>query len=511
MIRRIPQDVATLNLLLQYTETDKQVLSYLYDPLLELNADMELIPALAQRWTLSEDGKTFTFHLDPRAAWSDGKPVRAQDVVFTFKKIVDPKSQSPQFSGLFEGLDTSKTRVIDDRTVQVVFDQGRPAQKYAFNIGILPEHIYAEGSMARDHNWKAIGNGPYVLAKREAGKDIVLTRNNHYWREKPYLDRIHFQILSDDTVTWSALKRSDIDEAKIASDFWKNERDTPEVRDTMDIYRFYSLGYNFIGWNNRDPILKDKAVRQAMTRSLDRRKIINSLYFGTARLITGPFTPDQAAYNPEVKPIEFDLAAARQQLASAGWRDTNGDSVLDKNGKPLEIELLFQAGNAPSIQQGQIFQNDLNSIGVKLKLTPLDAASLIPRVLGGKYQGVFLSWNLDLDPDLYALFHSSQHSPQGQNFVFYKNPEADRLIEEARVELDDQKRNAAFQKIHALIAEDQPYTFTFQVSDKWGVNRRVKDVRAVDGLGLFSWHPGSLQWWIPIPQQRAGKTVATPQ
>jgi peptide/nickel transport system substrate-binding protein len=136
---------------------------------------------------------------------------------------------------------------------------------------------------------------------------------------------------------------------------------------------------------------------------------------------------------------------------------------------------------------------------------------LIPRVLGGNFQGVFLSWNLDLDPDLFSLFHSSQQSPEGQNFVFYRNPEADRLIEQARVEPDEKKRNEIFHRLHAILAEDQPYTWTFQVSEKWGVNRRIHDVRAVDGLGLFWWYPGSLQWWIPVGQQhRSGKTLAAP-
>lgn len=511
LLRRLALDVNTLNLLVHTNESEKSVLSYLYDPLLDLNADAELVPALAESWSVSPDGRSFTFRLHPRATWSDGKPVRASDVVFTMNKIVDPATQSAQYSGLFEGLDRQQTRVLDQNTVQVVFKQARAAQKYAFNIGVLPEHVYSRGSMNKDHNWTAVGNGPYVLSRREAGKDILLTRNNNYWREKPYLDRILFTVLPNDTVAWNAMKRGDIDETRILSDFWRNERNSPEVRKTMEIHRFYSLGYNFIGWNNRDPILQDKRVRRALSMSLDRRKIINTLYFGTARLTTGPFTPDQPAFNPEVKPIEFDLRGARQLLESAGWRDSNGDQVLDRNRRKLEIELLFQAGNAASMQQAQIMQSDLGSIGVKVNLTPLDAASLIPRVLGGNFQGVFLSWNLDLDPDLFSLFHSSQQSPEGQNFVFYRNPEADRLIEQARVEPDEKKRNEIFHRLHAILAEDQPYTWTFQVSEKWGVNRRIHDVRAVDGLGLFWWYPGSLQWWIPVGQQhRSGKTLAAP-
>lgn len=511
LVRRLPQDVNTLNLLLHTTESEKFVLSYLYDPLVDLDEKMEFIPALAERWEISPDGKIYTFYLDKRATWSDGTPVRASDVVFTLKKIVDPATQSTQLAGMFEGLDPKTTKAVDDHTVQVGFERARAAQMVAFNVGMLPERHYRTGSMTKDLNWKAIGNGPYVLTNRETGKEILLTRRLDYWRETPYVDRILFKVLPQDAVGWNAMKRGEIDETRLSSDIWKMERNDPAVRNRMEIFRFYTLGYNFLAWNNRDPILKDREVRRALTMAFDRRKIVNNLYHGTARLISGPFAPDHWAYNPEVKPIEFDPRGARALFESVGWKDSDGDGILDRNGTRMKIEIIFQAGNAPSIQQGQILQADLKNVGVQLDLTPLDAASLIPRVLGGKYQGVFLGWNLDLDPDVYSLFHSSQVSPQGQNFVFYSNPEVDRLIEQARVELDRQKLSQLYHHLHAILAEDQPYTWTFQVSEKWGVSRRLKNVRAVDGLGLFFWYPGSLQWWIPLYEQRAGKVVATPQ
>lgn len=505
LVRRLSQDIHTLNPLLRSIESEEWVLSLIYDPILEIDGQMNLVPGLAESWEVSPDGKIYTFKLNKAATWSDGKPVRAADVVFTLKKIVDPATQSAELAGFFEGLDLAQTRPLDEHTVQVVFNQARASQSVAFNIAVLPEHIYGKGSMSRDLNWKAVGSGPYLLSKRQAGQEIQLIRRPDYWRRAPYIDRVIFKVLPDDSVSWTALKRGDLDESQITSDFWKLERNDPRVRDTMEIHRFYSLGYNFIAWNNRDPILSDRAVRRAMTMALDRRKIINNLYHGTARLITGPFTPDQWAYNPEVKPIEYDLPGARKLLESAGWRDSNRDGVLDRDGKPLELEVLFQAGNAPSLQQGQILQSDLRSIGVRMNLTPLDSASLIPRVLGGKFQGVFLAWALDLDSDLFSLFHSSQFSPNGQNFVFYSNPEVDGLIEQGRVELDQQKRTEIFHRLHAILAEDQPYTWTFQVSDKWGVNRRVNDARAVDGLGMFGWYPSTMDWWIPLSQQRAGK------
>jgi peptide/nickel transport system substrate-binding protein len=506
LVRRLTQDPNTLNLLLVNFEHEKQVLSYVYDPLLDLDGKMNLIPGLAEKWEVSPDGKTYTFWIDPRATWSDGQPVRASDVVFTLKKIVDPATQAAELAPLFAGLDTKETRALDDRTARVVFKRARPAQIYAFNMGILPEHEYKKGSFPKELNWKAVGNGPYVVTRHDRGKEILLTRRQDYQRNKPYIERVLFKVLADDAVAWNAMKRGDIDETRITADTWKLERNEPTVQQMMAIHLFYGLGYNFIAWNNQDPILKDGEARRAMTMAMDRRKIVNTLYHGSARLISGPFTPDQPAYNHGVKPIEFDPKGARALLESIGWRDSDRDGVLDRDGKKFELETIFRAGNAPSLQQLQVLQNDLRTIGVVMNLTPVDDATLIPRVLNGKYQGVYLSWSLDLDPDLYSLFHSSQKYPAGQNFVFYSNKEADRLIEQARTEMDEQKRNELYRQLHAVIAEDQPYTFTFQVAEKWTVNRRVKNARSVNGLGLFDWYPGKYEWWIPEAQQRAAAT-----
>jgi len=138
---------------------------------------------------------------------------------------------------------------------------------------------------------------------------------------------------------------------------------------------------------------------------------------------------------------------------------------------------------------------------VQLTITSLDPSAFIQRVLAGNYQCAYLSWDLDPDPDPFALFHSSQIPPHGQNFVFYSNPEADRLIEEGRHELDQSKRITIYRKFHTLLADDQPYTWTVQVSSKWAVNRRLRNVKESRGWGLFDWYPSAYDWWIPNNQR----------
>jgi peptide/nickel transport system substrate-binding protein len=503
LIRRLTAFPATLNPILEETGDERDVMLYLHDGLIEFDKDLQIIPSLATKWEIAPDARSFVFHLDPKATFSDGTPLKASDVVFTLKKIVDPKSESSQLAGLFEGLDVTATRAIDDATVQVVFSQPRPGQLFSFSIPILPEHVYGKGDFRTAFNRSSVGTGPYVVKEFKQGSRIRLVRRDNYWRELPPIREILFKVIPDDNVAWNALLAGELDESKITSDRWRIAKDSSALKDRVTFKRFYLLGYNFAPWNTRDPILADKRVRRAMAMCLDRRSLIQNVFYGTARMISGPFTPDQWAYNPDVKPIEFDPKAAAALLAEAGWRDTNGDGLLDRNGAPLRIEMLLPAGSKTSETQGQFYQQALKKIGVTLDLNVLDVAVMFDRVLTGKYQTALLQWNTDLDPDVHSLFHSSQMPPAGQNFVYYSNPQLDQLIDQGRIETDQAKRVAIYQQIHALLAEDQPYMWMVQVSDKWALSPRIHNVEESKGLGLSAWYPGARAWWLdPKPPKR---------
>lgn len=509
LVRRFASDIGTLNAVHHTTTFEKNVLSYVHDPLVELNKALEISPGLARTWTVSPDGLEYTFEIDPRATFSDGKRVTAEDVVFTLKKITDPEAPSAQFGPLFDALDRDKTRAVDADTARVVFTRARADQLLAFNIPVLPRHFYGRGNFARDFDRKVMGAGPYVLSNIDAGNSILLQRRDDYWRAMPWIREVEFQIVPDDAMAWNAVKAGALHETRMNSDQWKAEKDNPAVRDVVDIRRFYMLGYNFIPWNTRDPILADVRVRRALAMAFDRRAVINNLFYGTARVVTGPYVPDQWAYNPDVKPIEFNLDAARKLLSEAGWTDSDGDGVLDRGGRRLEIELLLPTGNVTSASQAQVFQEALAKIGVRLRLSTVDAPVMFERVLGGKFQSAFLGWDLDLDPDLYALFHSSQVPPDGTNFVGYSNPRVDQLIEEGRTTLNRDRRREIYHELHAILAQDQPYLWLTQVSTKWAVNKRVRNVEEADGLGLFLWYPGPLQWWLADDRAFIGDTLST--
>ena len=499
LVRRLESDIASVNPILATSGYDRRVDNYIFTPLVYLDSNLRPVAGLAKSWDISPDGRVYTFHLNEKATFSDGTPVLASDVVWTLAKIADPNSGAAQLAGDFENIVMANTHATDPHTVVIAFKEQLAAQLVRFNdLLVLPEHVYSKGDFKNDYNLKAVGSGPYRLVRAEPGKELVLDRREDYWQQKPYLKTIVMKVVIDNTTAWNALQHGDIDETAITADVWQMESRRPEMQRRFNFRRFYTLNYNFVAWNERNPLFQDKRVRRALGMCLDLPSIINNLYHGTARAMSGPFTPDEYAYNPAVPVLAYDPLKAKELLNNAGWFDTNNDGLLDKGGKPFKFDLYVFAGSTTGAQFGQLFQQELKKVGVDINVIQLDPAQLIKRVLAGDYQSVYMGWQLDAEPDLYAAFHSSQFPPKGQNFVYYNNPAADHLIELGRTELDFDKRKAVLQQLHAVLTEDQPYTWTIQVSEKWAISRHLHGVKeSRGGYGLFTWYPGEFDWWIP--------------
>jgi peptide/nickel transport system substrate-binding protein len=495
LVRRLESDVNTLNPLLQNSEDERQVLQYLFDPLVDFNQDLEPIPGTIAKWEILDGGKTYVLHIDPRAKFSDGTPVTAEDVIFTLEAIL--KGEAIQFAAWFDALDLEHTRADDDRTVRVAFREARVPQLLAFNIPVLPKHVYSKGKL--DQVRAVVGNGPYVLERRETGKNIFLKRNENYWREKPHIDDVVFRVIADDTVAWNALKRGDVHVARLNNDAWMHVKDDPAVKERVEFHDRYDLMYNCLPWNLKDPLFQDVRVRRALAMAFDLETVIQRLYHGNARPVSGPFVPDSWAYNHNVNPVAFNLTGAAALLASAGWTDTDQDGVLDRGGKPFAFELLVPNGSAISSSISQIYQDALKRIGVQLTIRTAESAAFYERILKGDYQAAFMAWTLDPDPDPFSMFHSTQLPPNGLNIARYVSAEADRLLERGRIEFDRSRRTEIYHQLHEVIAADQPYLFMMQVGMKWGVDKRVQNVRTAKGVGLFLWRPGPFGWWLKEP------------
>ena len=497
LVRRLDTDVVGLNPIIAASRYDRYVDSYLFTPIVHIDKDLRVSPGLADEWEISKDGLLYTFKLNKRATFADGKPVRASDVVFTMRKIADPKSEALQIAGSFEYLDLARTRAVDDHTVEIGFRQPLASQLVRFNdVQVIPEHVYGKGNFREDFNSNAVGSGAYRLVRRVPNREIVMERREDYWGTRPHIKTVIFKVISDHNTAWNAIQRGDIDETLVTSDTWIREQNNPKYKDTINFERFYSLNYNYIAWNNKHPLFTDKRVRRALSMCMPIESIVKDLYHGTARAMSGHFMPEDWAYNPKVPVIRHDPAGAKKLLEEAGWKDSNGDGTVDKGGKPFKFALIIMTGNPVTKQLGQMVQSELKGIGVDVELQLLDGATAISQLLKGNYEALYSGWDLDPDPDPYAIFHSSQFPPRGQNFVYYKNPEADRLIEAGRRELDQAKRKEIYNRLHEVLSEDQPYTWMIQSSAKWALSKRVRGVEASRGFGFFLWYPGEFAWWL---------------
>jgi peptide/nickel transport system substrate-binding protein len=510
VVRRLEADIFSTNPVLEKSKYDRYITFLLFAPLVRLDQNLRPIPALAEKWEISPDGKVYTFHLAPKATYSDGSPILASDVIFTLKKIVDPEMEAAQVAPGFAQVDLANTTVINPHTVAIAFKGADASQMIHFNdLMPLPEHVYSKGNFKNDYNSTAVSSGPYRLVRRLPGKEILVERREDYWGTKPYVKNVLFKVINDAATAWNATKHGDVDETMISSDVWAMESKRPELQRMIEFRRFYMLSYNYVAWNGRDPLFADKRVRRALGMCVDVPSIINNLYHGTARPVSGPFTPDEWAFNPAVPVLPFDPLQAKRILNDAGWFDSNGDGILDKDGKPFKFDFFIFAGGSTGLPFAQLFQEELKKVGVDMHVVQLDPALLIQRVIGGNFQAAYMSWDLDPDPDPFPQFHSSQIPPKGQNFVYYINPVADKLIEDARHELDFSKRVKLYRQLHEILAADQPYTWIIQVSVKWAINKRIRNVKESHGWGLFTWYPGELDWWIPRDRRTHDIVTAT--
>jgi peptide/nickel transport system substrate-binding protein len=500
LYRRLDTDVATLNPVLATSRYDILVAPYLFSPIINLDGELRPTAGLAESWDISPDGRQFTFHLNPKARFSDGTPVLASDVVFTLRKIADPRSEALLVGAYFEQMDLSRTRPIDEHTVTVGFREPLASQLVQFaTVYVLPEHVYGKGDFRTDYQSSTLGSGPYTLVRRIPGKEVILQRRRDYWGPAVHPDMVIFKVIGNNTTAWSAARVGQIDETIVPSDVWLRERNNPSLKRKLDFIRYYGLSYNYIAWNGRMPMFADKRVRRALGMSLDIASIINNLYGGTARVMNGHFTPDQWCYNPDVPMLAYDPDGAKKIFTSLGWLDTNGDGVLDKDGKPFRFDLMIWSGSTQGMAVAQLFQDSLKQVGIDMQIAVTDFTAGWQRILAGNYHAAYLSWDLDADPDPFQLFHSSQIPPRGQNVVFYSSPRADALIVAARRNLEIDRRAELYRELQAVLAEDQPYTWVNQPSIKWVVNRRVNGAKLGKGYGLFLWYPGEFDWWIASP------------
>jgi peptide/nickel transport system substrate-binding protein len=445
-------------------------------------------PELAERWDISADGKTYTFHLRHDVKWHDGQPFTSKDVIATFDKIQDPTTKCASTRSYFEEL--KSYTATDPYTVTFVWK--RP---YFLTLDMLadtliqPAHVIGKMSGLQYNdaatnplNRHPIGTGPFRFVEWQSHSKIVLARNEAYAGRKAYLDRVVYRVQEDSTVTLQLAERGEVDVVQqVTSAQWTN-MNSPALRAQWNRSRSYGNMYGWIGWNTKRPYFSDKNVRRALTMLVDRPGIIDKLMFGLPKATTCHFYWRSAACDPELKPLPYDPEAAAKLLDAAGWTDHDGDGLRDKDGKPFRFVFMLPSASAEAALWSAKLKEDFARVGIQMDLQAVEWAAFSKRLRDHEFDACHLLWGGDARDDPSQIWHSSSIKG-GSNYISYHNPVADKLIEEARTTLDDDARNALFRKFSGILYEDQPYTWMYIRPQLELVSKRVKGLRV------------SLYWW----------------
>ncbi len=475
---------------------------YVFDQMCS-NSDQtwDLTPRLAEKWEQSKDGLTFTFFLRKDAYFHNGENVTAEDVKFSFEAIREPKHQALNIIPYYEKI--SKAEVLDKYTIKFT-----ASETYFQNLStlcstwILPKSVYGNIDKSVKMQKEAVGSGPYKLVKYDKGQSITVKKFDKWYGDKTpewkgyyNFDQVNFRFTKEDNILIERLKKGDLDFARLGVESYKKAEGEPFGKKVFKnkVENSQPKAYGFIGFNFKKEIFKDKNVRLAFAHLVNRELMNTKFFNGWNYLATSPvYVKSEQA--PPNKPIEFSPKKAQELLKKAGWADTDKNGILDKviNGQKTDFKVSLIYANKDSEKYWTIVKEDAKKAGIDLELKFLEWNSFIKAIDDKNFDMMSMGWGGgDVEDDPKQIWHSTSAGKGGSNYISYANPEVDKLIDQARTELDKQKRKTMFKKVYGLIADDVPYVFMFNKKYEFYANS-AKMKKPTD---TFKYDFGHRSWW----------------
>ena len=499
----LSQEPTVLNPLRPHIEVDRGVHFGLFDSLWRVDDAGQLVANLAtevpspKNGGIGKNGLDYTLRLRKGVTWHDGKPFTARDVVFTHELLMNPKFAV--FSKIGHDVIAS-LEATDDQTLKVKLREPfSPFLTAWADTWIVPQHVL--GSVpdpnTADFNTKSpVGTGPFKLATRVAGDTLVLEANRAYHGTKPSLDRVIFKYIPDLTVLYTQFKAGALDVTGlqgISAEFYGEAKTLPNV--TVHVHHTPSVEY--IYFNHSKPWFKELAVRQALYLAMDKKAIIDQIYYGVPRTVEAYLPSTAWAYHPDLPRHEYNLAKAKALLDQAGWKP-GSDGIRAKDGVKLAFTNSTTAGNKLREQTQALLQQTWRAAGVDMQIQNMPAA-----VVWGEYYTkskydtllVGVQYSVGGDPDCLNRIHSKYipaETGAGRNVLFYKNPQLDKLLEEGVHEVDQAKRKAVYWKVQEVMRADLPFLPIFSYARIEGVrqgllNYKLNSNTLTNTWNMFEW------------------------
>ena len=486
--------------LIPYLSTDSashEVADLLYIAPLRYDKDLKIELWAAEEFKIEDEGKRLYFKLKPGILWEDGQELTAYDVEFTYQVVIAKETASPYAEDF---LRVKEFRLLDRYSFEVTYETFYAGAVTSWMNAILPKHIL-QGQNIRQTPFarKPIGAGPYRLKQWTSGSQITLTASPTYFLGRPYIDEVVFRIIPDQATMFMETKAGKLDVTNLTPLQYLRETSGPIWEKDFAKYRYLGSMYVFMGFNLEHPYFKDVRVRQAISTAINRDEIVQGCLLGQGVPAFGPYKPGSWAYHQTLQPVKQDVALAKKLLAEAGFQDTDGDGILDYQGRPLAFTILTNQGNEQRILVALLIQEQLARIGIKVKIRTVEWAAFIREFVNkGHFDAVILGWTIGNDPDIYQVWHSSQAHDGALNFVHYRSKVCDRLLEEARSIPDQAKRQELYAKFQEELYRDTPYCFLFVPYSLPLVQRRFQGIKpALAGI-MYNFE----RWWVPKDKQR---------
>ena len=472
----------------------------IFNSLLKYDKNLELTGELAQSWQVSADKKTITFHLKPNLKWADGQALTSEDVLFTWKVMTDDKTRTPY------GADyklVKNASAPDPQTFVVSYAHPyAPALDSWASLHVLPKHILQGQDINNsDFSRHPVGSHYYQLASWKNGESISLVRNPNATQGAPKIDRLMSRIIPDKAAQFLELMADNIDSMALNSvQYARIFPARPELNQQFNLYKELGNSYTYLGFNLKRKPFDDVRVRKAFNYAIDKQEIIDGVLLGLGEPVSSPYKPGTRWSNPKLSPYPYDPEKAKSLLAEAGYSDHDGDGIVDKNGQPLSFEILTNQ-NKEREMTAVLIQRRLKEIGVDVSIRVVEWATFISRFIKtGDFSAVVLGWGLGQETDQFNIWHSSQQEPGQFNFIGYKNPQVDHLLESGRLELDPDKRMKIYHQFAEILYQDSPIVYLFAGYGLPAIHKRVKGIdnpAPPAGIGHNSY-----EWYIPSTLRR---------
>lgn len=455
-----------VNPLLAITDPDRDLTTLVYSGLMKVNSSGEMIPDLAETYSVSPDGLIYTFTLKPNLTWQDGQPLTTDDIEFTIQKAQDPNLKSPKRAS-WDGI-----RVDKINAQEIHFILKKPYASFLDNatLGILPKHIWkdikTEAFPLSEYNLKGIGSGPYQivsLSRDSSGlpQSYNLKSFRQYALGEPKISSLLFKFYDNEEQLVLAYEQGGVEGFSSIP-----PATALSLKQSGGQIREISLPRSFaVFFNQNQTIFADKSVRQALSLATDKQKIVAEVLKGFGTTLDNPIPPGSMGFLTNAKSAQPNPEAAMALLAKNGWvKGVDGIyTKTDTKKKTSRLEFVLATSNAPELKAtAQALADQWSKIGAKVAIQVYDLSDLDQNLIRPrKFEALLFGEVLGRNPDLYSFWHSSQRLSPGLNITQYVNATADKFLEDARKQTDSAARITDYEKFQIELAKDTPAIFLY--------------------------------------------------